>query len=187
MYHNPGYLRPRTETVVYAVTGPPNPFVGGSVEHRRVTTYEGLFDWSEHAAYDETAISGGLGPGGAIGAEWGSAKGQVAPAVGLNAGGVKVQLQPGQLMAGVTNPMGVGGARAGAEYQLSSNSLFVTSQGYFSGIGGVREFGRRHAPGASLIREVYVPGQWTKWGWMSGHDRLRWQLWGMGLEAEEVP
>jgi len=38
MYANPGELRPRSEVVGYAVGLPDNPFVGGGVEERRVTT-----------------------------------------------------------------------------------------------------------------------------------------------------
>jgi hypothetical protein len=91
-------------------------------------------------------------------------------------------------MVGLTNPTGgPGGVRGGVEFQLSSNSLFVTTREYLNEIGGARVFGQRRNPDGTLIREVYVPGQRTRWGWMSGHDRLRWQLWGMGLEAEEVP
>ena len=181
MYANPGELRPRSEVVGYAVGLPDNPFVGGGVEERRVTTYQSFFNWSARETYVETAISGRIGP---IGAEWASFKGAVDPAISLG----PVELQPGQLMVGLTNPTGgPGGGRSGVQFQLSSNSLFVTTRGYLNEVGGVGVFGQRNNPDGTLIREVYVPGQRTRWGWLSGHERLRWQLWGMGLEAEEVP
>jgi hypothetical protein len=92
------------------------------------------------------------------------------------------------MMVGLTNPTGgPGGLRGGAEFQLPSHSLFVTTRGYLNEIGGARMFGQRRNPDGTLIREIYVPGQRTRWGWMSGRERLRWQLWGAGLEAEEVP
>jgi RHS repeat-associated protein len=182
LYANPGALRPRTEVVGYAAGLPDNtPFVGARIEERHVTTYQSFLDWSVRASYVETAISGRVGP---LGAEWAGAKGTVDPTIGLG----PVELQPGQLMVGLTNPTGgPGGVRGGVEFQLSSNSLFVTTREYLNEIGGARVFGQRRNPDGTLIREVYVPGQRTRWGWMSGHDRLRWQLWGMGLEAEEVP
>ncbi len=180
MYANPGELRPRSEVVGYAAGLPDNPFVGFGFEERRVTTYESFFDWSVRRTYVETAINGSIG---LIGAEWTGSKG-ADPAISVG----PVELQPGQLMVGLTNPTGgAGGVRGGVQYQLSSNSFLVTTRGDLNEIGGVHIFGQRYKPDSKLIREVYVSGQRTRWGWMSGYDRLRWQLWGARLEAEEVP
>ncbi len=181
MYANPGELRPRTEVVGPALGLAENPFVAARGEIRQVTIYESFMDWSVRRSYAETAISGGLGP---FGAEWGSAKGQVDPTIGIG----PVDLQPGQLMVGLTNPTGgPGGVRGGAQFYLSSNSLYALSREDLADIGGAGVFGQRFRPDSTLIREVYVPGQRTRRGWLSGYDLLRFQLDNYGLTYEGVP
>jgi hypothetical protein len=182
LYANPGALRPRTEVVGYALGLPDEiPLVAARVEERRVTIYQSLLDRSVRETYLETAISGRLGP---IGAEWGSAKGVVDPTISVG----PVDLQPGQLMVGLTNPTGgPGGARGGVQFHLSSNSLYALSRGELSDLGGVGAFGRQFKSDSALIREVYVSGRWTRRGWLSGYDLLRFQLDNYGLAYEGAP
>jgi hypothetical protein len=99
-----------------------------------------------------------------------------------------VDLQPGQLMVGLTNPTGgPGGARGGVQFQLPSNSLYALSRGDLRDIGGAGVFGQRFKPDSTLIREIYVPGQGTRRGWLSGYDLLRFQLENYGLVYEGAP
>jgi len=181
-YANPGELRPRTEVVGYALGLPDDtPFGGARIEERRVTTYESFFDWSVRESYAETAISGRLGP---IGAERAGFKGKVAPTISIG----PVDLQPDQLMVGLTNPTGgPGGVRGGVQFQPPSNSLYALSRGDLDRLGGVQEFGRLKKPDSTLTREIFVPGQWTRRGWLSGYDLLRFQLDNYGLTYEGAP
>lgn len=137
--------------------------------------------WSGHEAYEETAVSGGIG---FVGTEWSSHKGETQPSIGTSIAGVGVQLQPGQLMAGVVNPMGPGGMRVGAEWRVESASTFITTQGYLNSVGGTNGFGIRYAgDDARLIRQAQVRGD----GKMSGIQRLRLILWARNFPYEERP
>jgi len=73
------------------------------------------------------------------------------------------------------------------QFHLASNSLYALSRGDLADMGGVGVFGQRIRPDSTLIREIYVPGQWTRRGWLSGYDLLRFQLQYYGLNYEEAP
>jgi hypothetical protein len=182
VYANPGEVRPRTEIVGYALGLPDEtPFIGARAEERRVTTYESLLDWSVRKTYVENAVSGRLGP---IGAEWSSSRGVTDLTINVGL----VDLQPGQLMAGLTNPTGgPGGVRGGVEFQIPSRSLYTLSRANLDKVGGVREFGRLNKPNSSLIQEAYVAGQWTRRGWLAGYDLMRFQLDNYGIMYEGAP
>lgn len=173
MYQIPGYAQGRAEVVIINAGVPDNPLVNGGVEVRRV--------WSGNESYEETAVTGGIG---LFGAEWSSHKGETVPSIGTNISGVGVELQPGQLMAGVVNPMGPGGMRLGAEWRLESAKTFITTREFFQETGGAGEFGVRFAgPDARLLRLAYV-GRGRS---MSGIQYLRLLNYAYDFPFEEQP
>ena len=173
MYQIPGYAQGRAEVIIVSAGVPDNPLVNGGVEVRRV--------WSGREAYEETAISGGIG---FVGAEWSSHKGETQPSIGTSIAGVGVQLQPGQLMAGVVNPLGPGGMRVGAEWRVESAQTFITTRVFLESTGGVSEFGVRFAgPDAKLMRVFYAGRR----GNMSGIEWLRLLMFAYDVPHEEQP
>jgi RHS repeat-associated protein len=173
MYQIPGYANGRAEVVIVNAGAPDNPFVNGGVEVRRV--------WSGNESYEETAVSGGIGP---FGAEWSSHKGETVPSIGTNVAGVGVQLQPGQLMTGVVNPMGPGGVRVGAEWRVESAKTFITSREFLQEWGGTGGFGLQFAGSdARLLRQVFVGRR----GNMSGIQYLRLLNYAYDFPFEEQP
>ena len=178
MYQIPGYANGRAQIVLVSAGIPDNPLVNGGVEVRRVWT-----GWPgrEPEACEETAVSGGLG---IMGAEWSSSKGEIQPSIGTSIAGVGVQLQPGQLMAGVVNPMGPGGMRVGAEWRVESTKMFITTREFFQESGGTGGFGLQFAgPDARLLRLVYVGRRGT----MSGFQYLRLLNYAYDFPFEEQP
>ncbi len=172
MYQIPGYAHPRTEIVIVSAAID-TPLVSGSAEVRGV--------WTPSAIYEETAFSGALGP---FGSEWSSSKGEVQPSLGMNIAGAGVQLQPGQLMAGIVNPMGPGGLRVGAEWRVESTKTFVTTRQYLEDAGGVSRFGTRFAgPDARLLRQDFHQRK----GKLSGIEYLRLYMYYYSIPYEEQP
>ncbi len=130
-----------------------------------------MLDWSLTNEYDEMAVSGGLGPGGMVGFE--TSGGETAPALTVGI----FQVQPGQVMVGVANPLGPGGARVGVEFRLPQKVFIVTSRATFETAGGPIPFGLRfvHEDANYKMSVTYTGG-----GGISGFDRAvgatRWSL-----------
>ena len=172
MYQIPGYAHPRTEIVIVSAAID-TPLVSGGAEVRRV--------WTPSASFEETALNGALGP---FGSEWSSSKGEVQPSLGMKIAGTGVQLQPGQLMAGIVNPMGPGGVRAGAEWRVESTKTFITTRQYLEDVGGVSRFGARFAgQDARLLRQDYQQRR----GRLSGIEYLRLYMYYYNIPYEEQP
>ena len=183
-YYTPAYVHPRAETVMVsgqAQTG----LLGASAEVRRVTTITGLMPWRTQS-YEEAAINGNVGP---LGAEWASHKGQTQPSLGIDLPIGDAQLQPGQVMAGVTNPLGPGGLRLGLDFRVESVQTFITTRGHLDSIGGVTAFSYNYASeGAKLWRMAYVRGTCVQGlGCFSGIEYIRWLLNVTGNPYEEQP
>lgn len=184
MYRVPGYLHPRAEAVILSgqvETG----VMGGSAEVRQVRTWASVLDWTPQEAYEETAISANLGP---IGVEWTSNRGETQPSFGLDLPLGDVQLQPGQLMGGFTNPLGPGGGRIGAEWRVESVQTFITTRGYLDNVGGVPGFGAAYLPeDARLWRQGFIFGMCTRQRCYSGIERLRIALFATEYPHQERP
>ncbi len=176
MYQIPGYANGRAEVVIVNAGVPDNSLVNGGVEVRRV--------WAGNESYEETAVNGGIG---LFGAEWSSRKGETVPSIGTNIAGVGVQLQPGQLMAGVVNPMGPGGMRVGAEWRVE----FDEDVHYNTGVPPRMGWNRRIWATICRIRcAVAAPclrGTQRKHEWYSipktGQLRLRFSLRGAAMRS----
>jgi len=184
VYYAPAYVHPRAETVMVsgqAQTG----LLGASAEVRRVTTITSLMPWRTRS-YEEGAINGNMGP---VGAEWTSQKGQTQPSFGIDLPIGDAQVQPGQVMAGITNPLGPGGLRVGFDFHPESVQTFVTTRGYLDSTGGVSAFSTAYASeGARLWRMAYVRGTCVQGlGCFSGIEYTRWLLYNTGNPYAEVP
>lgn len=182
IYRIRGYFRPRIETVYYSAGGA-LPVASGGVEHRHVTTLRGVFNWSVYETYDEIAGSGALGPfGGEVATNPDGTS--VAPVLGLDRGLV-LTLQPGQVMVGVTNPLGPGGLRIGAEFRLRQNRFVVTSYGTLMTAGGADLFGRGVVhKDALLVSRTYFSGGGGVSGFERAQGAVRWSV--VGAIAEVV-
>ncbi len=184
VYYAPAYVHPRAETVMVsgqAQTG----LLGASAEVRRVTTITSLMPWRTQS-YEEGAINGNMGP---LGAEWTSQKGQTQPSFGIDLPIGDAQVQPGQVMAGITNPLGPVGIRLGFDFRPESVQTFITTRGHLDTIGGTTVFARRYASeGAKLWRMAYVRGTCVQGlGCFSGIEYTRWLLYNTGNPYAEVP
>lgn len=137
-------------------------------------------------SYEEGAINGNMGP---VGAEWTSQKGQTQPSFGIDLPIGDAQVQPGQVMAGITNPLGPGGLRVGFDFHPESVQTFVTTRGYLDSTGGVSAFSTAYASeGARLWRMAYVRGTCVQGlGCFSGIEYTRWLLYNTGNPYAEVP
>ena len=183
-YYTPAYVHPRAETVMVsgqAQTG----LLGASAEVRRVTTITGLLPWRTES-YEEAAINGNVG---LFGAEWTSRKGQTQPSFGIDLPIGDAQVQPGQVMAGVTNPLGPGGLRLGLDFRVDSMQTFVTTRGHLDSIGGVTAFSINYASeSAQLWRMAYVSRTCVRGlGCFSGIEYTRRLLNATGNSYKEQP
>jgi RHS repeat-associated protein len=183
LYANPGYLR-RREELIPAHAERPVCLVEGEVQGRHVSVYESLFGGDVLKEYDELVASGGVGPmvpilgKVGVGMEYASGEDKWAFYGKVNVLGGQVELQPGQLMMGYAAPLAGPGGRIGAEWDMGGRQFFVTSYGYWSEL-GQKGFGKRHAPGMSLVDYSITEGYWSRGRWVSGlsvlHTQLTWK------------